>query len=93
MLSILLFVEIGFDTGTKVYREHHVLYYSMLHELAMKEHVDMGTAILKYLYPKGSENMSSGGTFLYIKFKETTADTVRFLKTYVNDINTHNVTL
>lgn len=98
MLSILLFIELEFDTGTEVYEEYHVLYYSMLHEQAMKENVDMGTAILKYLYPEQAEDITSDETSLFdqrirvAKFKETTTDTVRFLRTYVN-INTHNVTI
>lgn len=97
-MSILLFVELEFDTGTEVYEEYHVLYYDMLHELAMKEHVDMGTAILKYLYPENAEDITFDETSLFdqrirvAKFKKTTTDTVRFLRTYVN-INTHNVTI
>ena len=98
MLSILLFVELEFDTNCEVYEEYHVLYYSMVHDIAMKENVDMGTAILKYLYPEDAEDITSDETELHdkeirvAKFKETTTDTVRFLRTYVN-IKTHNVTL
>ena len=97
-MSVLLFVELEFDTGCEVYQEYHVLLYGQLHDLAMKENVDMGTAILKYLYPEDAEDIAFDETSLFdqhirvAKFKETTTDTVRFLRTYVN-INTHNVTL
>lgn len=95
-MSILLFVVLEYDTGCEVYQEYHVLLYDQIYDLAMKENVDMGTAILKYLHPEDADRIHFDQTPIFnnhirvANYKKTTIDTVRFLRTYVN-IHMNNV--